>query len=195
MKTSILAQNEIGTDVVELVQRLVAMIPWPARRQAMGDVAKSLLNGKPRVAEDVFGWGRSVVELGMSELQTGIACVNDLSKRRKPMLKEKLVPGGILETDSGKAFLFFTPSNKTSDFMADGIDLWWDANRERLSTARRIVVNMDNGPECSGHRNWMPNGRRNLKAVSSALNNFLGGIFQSAPSACRTWARDVDGAV
>lgn len=36
--------------------------------------------------------------------------------------------------------------------MADGIDIWWKANQERLSTARRIVVNMDNGPECSGHR-------------------------------------------
>lgn len=68
------------------------------------------------------------------------------------MLKEKLVPGGILETDIGKAYLFFTSSNKTSDFMVDGIDSWWKANQERLSAAKRIVVNMDNGPECSGHR-------------------------------------------
>ncbi len=68
------------------------------------------------------------------------------------MLKEKLVPGGILETDNGKAFLFFTASNKTSDFLTDGIELWWKANQKRLSTVKRIVVNMDNGPECSGHR-------------------------------------------
>ncbi len=68
------------------------------------------------------------------------------------MLKDKLVPGGILETDNGKAFLFFTRSNKTSDFMADGIDIWWKASPERLNTVKRIVINMDNGPECSGHR-------------------------------------------
>lgn len=68
------------------------------------------------------------------------------------MLKEKLVPGGILETTSGKSFLFFTASNKTSDFLTDGIDLWWKASQERLRTVKRIVVNMDNGPECSGHR-------------------------------------------
>ena len=68
------------------------------------------------------------------------------------MLKEKLVPGGILEPDNGKAFLFFTSSNKTSDFLTDGIELWWKASQERLSTVKRIVVNMDNGPECSGHR-------------------------------------------
>ncbi len=89
MKTSILEKNEIGMGVVELVRRLVDMIPWPARRQAMADVTNSLLDGKPRVAEDVFGWGRTSIALGMSELQTGIACVNDLSQRRKPTTEEK----------------------------------------------------------------------------------------------------------
>ena len=65
MKTSILEQNEIDIGVVELVQRLVDMISWPARRQAMADVTNTLLDGKPRVAEDVFGWGRTAVVLGM----------------------------------------------------------------------------------------------------------------------------------
>jgi len=68
------------------------------------------------------------------------------------MPKEKLVPGGILEPASGKAFLFFTASNKTSDFVADGFDLWWTANKERLRPITRLVINLDNGPECSGHR-------------------------------------------
>ena len=89
MKTSTLEQNEISMDVVKLMQRLVDMIPWPSRRQAMADVTNSLLDGKPRVAEDVFGWGRTVVVLGMNELQTGMTCVNDLSKRRKPTTEEK----------------------------------------------------------------------------------------------------------
>lgn len=89
MKTSILEQNEISSGVVDLVQRLVDMIPWPTRRQAMADVTNTLLNGKTRVAEDVFGWRRTAVSLGMNELQTGIVCVNDLSKRRKPTTEEK----------------------------------------------------------------------------------------------------------
>ena len=89
MKTSILQQNEIPPSVVELVQRLVARIPWPDRRQAMADATKTLLEGKPRVAEAVFGWGRGTVALGMHELQTGMVCVNDLSKRRKPKTEEK----------------------------------------------------------------------------------------------------------
>jgi hypothetical protein len=89
MKTSILQQNGIPISVVELVQRLVARIPWPERRQAMADATKTLLEGKPRVAEAVFGWGRATVALGMHELQTGIVCVNDLSNRRKPKTEEK----------------------------------------------------------------------------------------------------------
>jgi hypothetical protein len=83
-----------------------------------------------------------------------------LSRGRQPVAaadhdmraKEKLVPGGILEMGSGRPFLFFTESNKTSDFMVDGIELWWRENRWRMRGIKRLVVNMDNGPECSGHR-------------------------------------------
>ena len=66
--------------------------------------------------------------------------------------KEKLVPGGILEPVSGRAFLFFTSSYKTSDFMADGLVLWWSERGKDLSDVKRLVINADNGPECSGRR-------------------------------------------
>lgn len=66
--------------------------------------------------------------------------------------KEKLIPGGILEPISGKAFLFFSSSYKTSDFMVDGLLLWWNKRKEELSGIKRLVINMDNGPECSGRR-------------------------------------------
>lgn len=80
----------------------------------------------------------------------GIQAVKAADHDMRP--KDKLVPGGILETGSGKSFLFFTTSNKTSDFLVDGIDLWWESNKNRFTAVKRIVVNMDNGPECSGHR-------------------------------------------
>ncbi|MEO6319413.1 MAG: hypothetical protein ABIR56_01960 [Polaromonas sp.] len=66
--------------------------------------------------------------------------------------KEKLVPGGILEPVSGKTFLFFGTSNKTSDFMVDGLVLWWQARKPDLARVRQLVINLDNGPECSGRR-------------------------------------------
>jgi hypothetical protein len=89
MKTPTLIRNEVSPLIVELIARLVGLIPWPVRRSAMGDVTLSILDGKPRVAEDVFGWNRATVELGMNEFRTKILCVNDLSARHKPKAEEK----------------------------------------------------------------------------------------------------------
>jgi len=89
MKTSTLVRNGVSTELVDLISRLVDLIPWPVRRRAMGDVTLLLLDGKHRVAEDVFGWGRSVVEVGIKEFQTGFLCINDISTRKKPKIEEK----------------------------------------------------------------------------------------------------------
>ena len=43
MKTSTVIRNGVTPQVIELVARLVDMIPWPVRRSAMGDVIISLL--------------------------------------------------------------------------------------------------------------------------------------------------------
>ncbi len=67
-------------------------------------------------------------------------------------VKDKLIPGGVLEPLSGKAFMFFTSGCKTSDFMVDGLTLWWDERKEDLSHVKHLVINLDNGPECSGRR-------------------------------------------
>lgn len=89
MKTSTLDKNGISPQMVELVSRLVDLIPWPVRRRAMGDVTQSLLDGKHRIAEYVFGWSRSAVEVGINEFRSGITCVSDLSNRCKPKSEEK----------------------------------------------------------------------------------------------------------
>jgi hypothetical protein len=89
MKKSTLDRNGVTPQVIELIGRLVGMIPWPEKRSAMGDVTISLLDGKPRVAEDIFGWGRNTAELGMNEFRSNIVCLNDLSNRRKPKAEEK----------------------------------------------------------------------------------------------------------
>lgn len=89
MKTTTLERNGVSTEMVSLISRLVDKIPWPARRCAMGDVTLLLLDGKHRVAENVFGWRRSAVKVGINEFQTGIACVNDISARLKPKTEEK----------------------------------------------------------------------------------------------------------
>jgi hypothetical protein len=89
MKPTTLARNGVSTEMVELIARLIDLIAWPARRRAMGDVTMALLDSKPRVAEDVFGWNRKAVELGIHEYQSGIACVNDITARGKPKTEDK----------------------------------------------------------------------------------------------------------
>jgi len=89
MKPATLARNGVSVEMVELIGRLIDLIAWPERRRAMGDVTQTLLDGKRRVAEDVFGWSRKAVELGIHEHQTGIACINDISARGKPKTEDK----------------------------------------------------------------------------------------------------------
>lgn len=89
MKISTIDKKGIGSEVITTISLLVGRIPWPSRRQAMAEVTMHLLDGKPRVAEDTFGWSRSTVTLGMNELRTGIICHNDLTQRRKPKTEEK----------------------------------------------------------------------------------------------------------
>ena len=89
MKPTTLARNSVSTETVNLISRLVDLIPWAERRQAIGDATLSLLDGKHRVAETVFGWNRSTVAVGINEFQTGIACINDLSTRINPKSEVK----------------------------------------------------------------------------------------------------------
>ena len=67
-------------------------------------------------------------------------------------MKEKLVPAGILEPVGGEPFLFFGTNYKTSDFMVDGLLLWWQHRRPELPGIKQLVINLDNGPECNGRR-------------------------------------------
>lgn len=150
MKTTTLARNGVSTEIVDLVSRLVDLIPWPARRYAMGDVTLSLLDGKHRVAENVFGWSRSAVEVGINEFQTGISCVNDLSARLKPKTEEKnpellaeihaiMEPHSESESSLRTTLLY---TNMTAQAVYDAlVEKGWTA--ESLPTVRTISNILD----------------------------------------------------
>ncbi len=53
--------------------------------------------------------------------------------------KEKLVPGGILEPVTGRSFIFFGTSYKTSDFIVDGLFLWWEEKKQELCNLKQLV--------------------------------------------------------
>jgi hypothetical protein len=67
--------------------------------------------------------------------------------------QEKYIPCGIVDEDSGKFYVNFGSSYKTSDFIVDTIEQWWSSrsSAERHST-NLIQLKVDNGPESSGVR-------------------------------------------
>lgn len=89
MKTSAITRHGVSPVLAEIISKLVSVMPWPARRRLMGYVAIKILDGKSRVAEDVFGWKRTVVEIGIKEFQSGLAYEKHFSVRYKPTTEEK----------------------------------------------------------------------------------------------------------
>ena len=65
---------------------------------------------------------------------------------------EKLVPFGILDVLGGLFTIIFGTSRETSDYIADCLQQWWEANQDRYAHIRQLVINLDNGPECSSFR-------------------------------------------
>ena len=43
-------------------------------------------------------------------------------------------------------------SQETSDFWVDGLKLWWKSAKEKVGSIRRLVIDLDNGPNNSGSR-------------------------------------------
>jgi Rhodopirellula transposase DDE domain len=63
-----------------------------------------------------------------------------------------LAPAGILEVDSHQLNVIFGTSRDTSDFVADCLELWWTNRREGYPGVRRLLIDLDNGPEIASSR-------------------------------------------
>ena len=55
-------------------------------------------------------------------------------------VKDKLVPGGIVEPASGQSFVFFGTHYETSDFIGDGLLLWWQHRRQEHGGVNRRAI-------------------------------------------------------
>jgi Rhodopirellula transposase DDE domain len=75
------------------------------------------------------------------------ACDHDLG------LKEKYIPCGIVDEDTGELSIMFGSSYKTSDFIVDALEARWAAwDAQEQATTELVQIKMDNGPESSGIR-------------------------------------------
>jgi hypothetical protein len=64
----------------------------------------------------------------------------------------RLTPFGIFLPDQKELSFYFTSSKVTSDFMVDRLDEWWQGNRLRYPKVRRLLLDLDNGPENHSRR-------------------------------------------
>ncbi len=67
--------------------------------------------------------------------------------------KDKLIPFGILNLENDKLYIFYGSSNKTSDFVCDAFEGWWElVIKAENPKVEEIVIFADNGPENNSHR-------------------------------------------
>jgi hypothetical protein len=67
----------------------------------------------------------------------------------------KLAPFGMLLPETGESYLWFTKSKVTADFMVDRLEEIWPELARKYGV-NKLVINADNGPECSGRRTqWL----------------------------------------
>lgn len=75
------------------------------------------------------------------------ACDHDLG------CSEKHTPCGILDEDRGELYINFGSSYKTSDFIVDTLEAWWEnLDTIQKQATQQIQLKIDNGPESSGVR-------------------------------------------
>jgi hypothetical protein len=68
----------------------------------------------------------------------------------------RLTPFGIFVPKTSASELFFTNSKVSSDFMADCLEQWITQRAETLKEIRKLVLDLDNGPENNGQRSqWL----------------------------------------
>lgn len=67
--------------------------------------------------------------------------------------KEKYIPCGIVDEDSGQLHIHFGSSYKTSDFIVDTLQDWWnELTLQQQRQTELLQLKVDNGPESSGVR-------------------------------------------
>ena len=67
--------------------------------------------------------------------------------------KEKYIPCGIVDEDTGQLSVTFGSSSKTSDFIVDTLAAWWQGlTAAEQGVIDQVQIKMDNGSESSGVR-------------------------------------------
>lgn len=79
-----LTESVVGT-ILSATRKLTGF----RRREFQAEMTIKYCDGKPRGAEQLFGWGREAVNTGLNERRTGMRCLDDFSARGRFKSEEK----------------------------------------------------------------------------------------------------------
>jgi hypothetical protein len=81
-------ETDLTPAVKEIILLAARKLTGYRRRQFQAEMALQYCNGKPRRAEEIFGWGREAVNTGLGELRTGIRCLDNFAARGRHRTEE-----------------------------------------------------------------------------------------------------------
>ena len=73
--------TDLTSSVKEVILSATSKLTGFRRRQFQAEMTIQYCDGKPRRAEQIFGWGREAVTTGLGELRTGIRCLDNFTAR------------------------------------------------------------------------------------------------------------------
>jgi len=76
--------ESVKQDILSAAKKLQGFL----RRQFQAEMTIKYCGGKPRRAEQIFGWGREAVSTGLNELRSGIRCEDNFSARGRHKSEE-----------------------------------------------------------------------------------------------------------
>jgi hypothetical protein len=130
---------DVASEMRELIVRTAKGLPFGDRRRQYSADTVDRLRLSKRQAQQLFGGGRVTIRKAQHERRTGVTCRDAFGCRgRKP------------------SELFFTDAKVSSDFMVDCLEQWLAERAGSLTAIRKLVLDLDNGPENSGQRSqWL----------------------------------------
>jgi len=138
------AQNEASKKIEE-TDAIFAHVAAARVRAAADDACLRIsIDSKAKVKVGDFSRG------GQSRVET-----KALDHDRHP--EALLVPFGVLEVSRGttpihQLHIWFGHSRETAGFLVDAIGLWWSLRQAEPAGVKRLMIELDNGPELSSSR-------------------------------------------
>lgn len=71
------------------IERAANLLTGPERRQYLAEITREFFDGNARKAERELGWGRQTIAKGLSELSSGIHCMDNYAARGNRPTEEK----------------------------------------------------------------------------------------------------------